>query len=77
MGVILVRVCEPVFRNLLHSSTKHKSQIHGGGGGGGGGGGERERGELGGNFGTGVRASISKPTPFIYLAFEKTDPFIY
>ena len=25
--------------------------------------------------GTGVRASISKPTPFIYLAFEKTDPF--
>ena len=23
-----------------------------------------------GNFGTGVRASISKPTPFIYLAFE-------
>ena len=38
---------------------------------GGGGGGLR------GNFGTGVRASISKPTPFIYLAFEKTDPFIY
>ena len=33
-------------------------------------------GELRGNFGTGVRASISKPTPFIYLAFEKTDPFI-
>ena len=30
-----------------------------------------------GTFGTGVRASISKPTPFIYLAFEKTDPFIY
>ena len=30
-----------------------------------------------GNCGTGVRASISKPTPFIYLAFEKTDPFIY
>ena len=23
------------------------------------------------NFGTGVRASISKPTPFIYLVFEK------
>ena len=42
-----------------------------GGGGGGGGGGNR------GNFGTGVRASISKPTPFIYLAFEKMDPFIY
>ena len=34
-------------------------------------------GELRGNFGTGVRASISKPTPFIYLAFAKTDPFIY
>ena len=30
-----------------------------------------------GNFGTGVRASISKPTPFIYLAFERTDQFIY
>ena len=42
-----------------------------GGGGGGRGAGNR------GNFGTGVRASISKPTPFIYLAFEKTDPFIY
>ena len=27
--------------------------------------------------GTGVRASILKPTQFIYLAFEKTDPFIY
>ena len=26
-----------------------------------------------GNFGTGVRASISKPTPFIYLAFEKIE----
>ena len=32
---------------------------------------------LRGNCGTGVRASISKPTPFIYPAFEKTDPFIY
>ena len=30
-----------------------------------------------GNFGTGVRASILKPTPIIYLAFEKYDPFIY
>ena len=30
-----------------------------------------------GNFGTGVWASISKPTPFIYLTFEKTDLFIY
>ena len=35
------------------------------GGGGGGGGGNR------GNCGTSVRASISKPTPFIYLDFEK------
>ena len=34
-------------------------------------------GKLGDKFGTGVRASILKPTPFIYLAFEKTDPFIY
>ena len=40
----------------------------GDGGGGGGGGG------LKGNFGMGVRASISKPTPFIYLAFEKNGP---
>ena len=39
--------------------------------GGGGGGGN------GSNFRTGVRASISKPTPIIYLSFEKTDPFIY
>ena len=39
--------------------------------GGGGGGG------VVGNCGTGVRASISKPTLFIYLAFEKPDPFIY
>ena len=30
-----------------------------------------------GKFGTGVRASVSKPTPFIYLAIEKIDPFIY
>ena len=44
---------------------------------GGGGGGGVEWGYLRGNFGTGVRASISKPTPFKYLAFEKTDPFIY
>ena len=28
-------------------------------------------------FGTGERASISKPTTFIYLAFEIKDPFIY
>ena len=44
----------------------------------GGGGGGWGWGEGGGvNFGTGVRASISKPTPFIYLAFEKTVRFIY
>ena len=52
----------------------------GGGGGGGGGGAGGEGGEswsLAGNCGTGVRASIPKPTPFIYLASEKTDPFIY
>ena len=28
----------------------------------------------GGKCGTGVRASISKPAPFIYLAFEKKGP---
>ena len=28
----------------------------------------------GGNYGKGVQASISKPTPFIYLAFEKNGP---
>ena len=39
-------------------------------GGGGGGGGAAGR-ILRGNFGTGERASISKLTPFIYLAFEK------
>ena len=27
--------------------------------------------------GKGVQASISKPTPFIYLTFEKMDPFMY
>ena len=32
---------------------------------------------LGGNCGSGVCATISKLTPFIYLAFEKTNPFIY
>ena len=30
-----------------------------------------------GNFGTGVRPSILKPTPIIYLVFEKYDLFIY
>ena len=42
----------------------------GGGGCGGGGGGE-------GNFDADVRTSISKPTPFIYLAFEKKESFIH
>ena len=32
--------------------------------------------QLGDKCGTGVRASISKPTAFIYLAFEKTDSFL-
>ena len=41
-----------------------------GGGGWGGGRGAGNR----GSFGTAVRASISKPTPFIYLAFEKNGP---
>ena len=47
-----------------------------GGGGGGGWGSGEEGGNLGvrGNCGTGVRANISKPTPFIYLAFEKNRP---
>ena len=31
-------------------------------------------GVLGGNCSTGAGASISKPTPFIYLAFEKNGP---
>ena len=39
-----------------------------------GGGGGRGNGD---NFDTGLRASVSKPTPFIYLEFEKTDAFIY
>ena len=34
-------------------------------------------GELRGDCGMSVRVSISKPTPFIYLAFENTDPLIY
>ena len=32
---------------------------------------------LGGNYGTDARASISKPIPFIYLDFERTNQFIY
>ena len=45
----------------------------------GGGGGKRgvQGRQIGGNCGAEVGASISKPIPFIYLAFEKTDPFIY
>ena len=43
----------------------------------GGGGGGEGGGSLGGNFGTGVRPSILKPTPIIYQAFEKYDIFIY
>ena len=42
--------------------------FHLGGGGGG---------NLGGNFGTGLRSSILKTTPIIYLAFEKYDLLIY
>ena len=34
-------------------------------------------GGLEGNFGTGVRTSFLKPTPIIYLIFEKNDLFIY
>ena len=30
-------------------------------------------GQLDGNFGTSVRASFFKPTPIIYLVFEKND----
>ena len=30
-----------------------------------------------GDCGMSERVSISKPTPFIYLAFENTDPLIY
>ena len=40
-------------------------------------GGGRGGGRNGVCCGTGVRASISKLTAFIYLAFEKSDPFIY
>ena len=35
---------------------------------------EREGEGGGGNCGTGVRASISKPILFIYLPFEKNGP---
>ena len=33
--------------------------------------------KLEGKCTTGVRTSISEPYPFIFLAFEKTDPLIY
>ena len=41
--------------------------------------GGRGGGRNGCKYGTGVRVSVSNPTPFIhvYLAFKKTDPFIY
>ena len=34
-------------------------------------------GKLGGNFGMGVPVSSLKPTPIIYLVFEKNGPLIY
>ena len=63
-------------------SVKHLF-FSGGGWVGGGGGGGGSGGSEGCNCGTDMRASISKPTPFIYLAFEKNthswnvDLFIY
>ena len=61
-------VCRPSDRNVnWRSPVQGKSHPRGGGGGG----------VLEGNFGMGDRASILKSIPFIYLAFEKTDPFIY
>ena len=66
------------FPHIFNSPLRYFGGVRFSGGGGGGGGGRRGGGGgYGGNFGTDVRASISKPTPFIYLAFEKTDPFIY
>ena len=58
---------------LINETAHDKTWNLGGGGGGVGWG---RGGNLGvrGNFRTGVRASISKPTPFIYLAFEKNPP---
>ena len=53
----------------LKSHMKGLDDSRGGGGWGG-----RGPGGNKGNFGMGVRASISKPTPFIYLAFEKNGP---
>ena len=69
-----VRACAYLVQNLtsllfvwcVHASGgEKKAELSGVGG------------YLGVNCGTGVRASISKPAPIIYLAFEKTDPFIY
>ena len=59
--------------NFLYDTARSYIVLQGLGGGEGGGGEGCNR----SNFGTGVRASISKPTPFIYLDFEKTYPFIY
>ena len=50
-----------VFINEISPNIRDGCEAGGGGGGG----------RNGGNCGTGVRANISKPTPFIYLAFEK------
>ena len=40
-------------------------------------GGSRGGGELEGSFGTVVRARFLKPTPIIYLIFEKNERLIY
>ena len=56
-------------KQLLHFKYKIRYLILISGGGGGGG--------KQGNFGTGVQPSCSKPTPIIYLVFEKQYLFIY
>ena len=56
---------QPFQKNLLKSGVGERGCREGG------------RGELRGDCGMSVRVSISKPTPFIYLAFENTDPLIY
>ena len=73
-----LRVCAVRARSLtieIHGPSMHLSgKTYSGGevGGGEGGGGRWGReGVTWGNCGTGVRASISKPTPFMCLAFEK------
>ena len=70
MDTLVFEIFERRLRKLR--STRYSCLGEGVGGGGSG----RGPGGNGGNCGSGVRASISKPTPFIYLAFEKTDPFI-